>query len=586
MSAGAPRAPVRGLASSAAQRVPALVDLYRFMRHPGWELAVRRDLRTTRDLTRGLRAMEPLSDEAPTVLLGLYRDDIYETKLGLVLASALRMQGYRVVVLIPSRRAWRAARYADAFGVSEVVDLESVDLSGAEIAKRSAILAELNPARATFDDVLGWEVEGRQLGVHLLATLIRLTFDGDPDLSDPAMADLASSILDDLLDNYLRLEHLLDDIDPDVLLVEESNYSQNGPLVDLAVDRGIDVIRTIAIWREDALMSRRITPSNRRVDAKSVDAATISSLDPELTPGEQDELWKDFDHRYGGAWDLGSIFQPDTVDHTGEAIVQDLGLDPGRPTAVVFAHVLWDASLSYGDDLFRNHAEWLVETVRAAVDNPAVNWLVKAHPSNVYRAAHGDVAGESREIALLRDEFATLPDHVTVLVPETPISTRSLYEFADVGLTVRGTPGLEMACVGKPVLTAGTGHYSGLGFTLDSTSVVEYLERCGKVQDLPPMDPAVVDRARRYAHTLFLRRPWLATTFSMTYGIDDQDWHPLYRNVDLVDGSPDALRRSSDLVPWSEWVVGSRAPDYLPPRGAAGAGDDSVGTDRTGHARR
>jgi hypothetical protein len=53
-----------------------------------------------------------------------------------------------------------------------------------------------------------------------------------------------------------------------------------------------------------------------------------------------------------------------------------------------------------------------------------------------------------------------------VLLPDTKISTLSLYRFADYGVTVRGTPGLEIACFGKPAFTAGTGTYAGLGFHL------------------------------------------------------------------------------------------------------------------------
>ena len=40
-----------------------------------------------------------------------------------------------------------------------------------------------------------------------------------------------------------------------------------GPLVDVAVARDIDVVQTITIWRDDALMSKRLTRANRRVDA-------------------------------------------------------------------------------------------------------------------------------------------------------------------------------------------------------------------------------------------------------------------------------------------------------------------------------
>ncbi len=564
MSATTRSAGLRGYASRAAQRLPFLVDLYRLVRNPRWEMAVRNDLRNTRKQAQFLRGLPPAGADAPVVLLGLYRDDIYETKLGLVLASSLRLVGYRIVVLVPSRRAWRAARYAAAYGITDVMDLEGVDLTESDVRVHDEHCRQLHPAGETFADVAGWEYEGHQIGVHLLSTLIRLTFDGDPDLSDPEVVEMAERIRDELVANYLRLGHVLEDVAPDVVLVEESNYSLNGPLVDLAVAADIDVVRTVAIWREDALMSRRITAANRRADAKAVDRLTVAELGSSgLTEAETDELWDDFARRYGGTWDLGAVFQPGTVAHSAGEIVDELGLDPDRATAVVFAHVLWDASLAYGDDLFRNHADWLVATVGAAVENEAMNWVVKAHPSNVYRSAHGDVAGESREVTLLRNAFPELPPHVKIAPPETPISTRSLYEFADVGITVRGTPGLEMACIGKPVLTAGTGHYSGLGFTTDSASAAEYLERCAALPSIEPPDPGAVEAARRYAHLLFLRRPWVTQSFEMTYGLDQAGWQPLYRNIELRARSVEDIEAACDLIPWAEWVVDSSDPDYL-----------------------
>ena len=39
-----------------------------------------------------------------------------------------------------------------------------------------------------------------------------------------------------------------------------------------------------------------------------------------------------------------------------------LGLDPTKKTAFIFPHVPWDSSSCWGDDLFQDYQEWLVET--------------------------------------------------------------------------------------------------------------------------------------------------------------------------------------------------------------------------------
>ena len=47
-------------------------------------------------------------------------------------------------------------------------------------------------------------------------------------------------------------------------------------------------------------------------------------------------------------------------------------------------------------------------------------------------------------------------------------------EIADLCVTVRGTSGLEMATMGKQVITAGTGRYDGCGFVNSPKTVNEY----------------------------------------------------------------------------------------------------------------
>jgi hypothetical protein len=157
-----------------------------------------------------------------------------------------------------------------------------------------------------------------------------------------------------------------------------------------------------------------------------------------------------------------------------------------------------------------------------------------------------------------------LPDHVRILLPDTRISTRSLYEFADYGVTVRGTAGLEMACLGKGALTAGTGNYSGLGFTTDSTSVEEYLGRLATIETTAPMTPEAVRRARAYTYALFLRRPWRPRSFDNRFDYPEAGWHPLDRNAVLTSGSVEEIRAAGDLGQWTAWVLDTHEPDFLP----------------------
>jgi len=571
-SAGRSQNRLRRASADVATRFPWVVDAYRGVRNPRWALDLRRDLEEWRRCGAFLRELAPPAPDAPAVLVALYRDNVYETKVGLILASALRACGCRPFVSMPTNRTQRIRRYAEALGIADVIAQDTLKLSPAQLEECRIARERFLDGSLDFETIKDWQFRGQFVGTHVLSTLIRVTFDGSPDLEFEANRHRLSAILHDVLTNTVRAERILDDVAPRVVLVEEANYSINGPLVDVGVARDIDVVHTVGLWREDSLMSKRLTAATRRVDAQSVAPETLSWLGRTVWTAQADaELDADFEARYGGAWLLGQQFQPDTRPYRSEEIIAELGLDPTRPTAVIFAHVLWDASLFFGVDLFENYADWLVQSVGAAVANRNVNWVVKAHPSNVFRAAHGDVGGESSEVLLVREHFPALPDHVRLLLPETKISTLSLYRFADFGITVRGTPGMEIACFAKPAITAGTGAYSNLGFTYDSSSKAEYLERLAVIEQTPPMTAAMTERARRYAHALFVERPWPTRSFDLVFDFAEHGWHPTDRNVALRASSLEDIERCHDLGPWARWVLDSSEPDYVPGRDSASA---------------
>jgi hypothetical protein len=118
-------------------------------------------------------------------------------------------------------------------------------------------------------------------------------------------------------------------------------------------------------------------------------------------------------------------------------------------------------------------------------------------------------------------------------MPETDISTYSFFELTDYCLTVRGTIGIEMACYGVPVLTAGTGRYSHLGFTIDSGTREEYLNRVTQIDGQPRSTPQ-----------------------------QTQLDHPLMPDLVPRITTADALRSADDFQRFLRWIQ-SRHIDYL-----------------------
>src|ERR671938_68348 len=239
-----------------------------------------------------------------------------------------------------------------------------------------------------------------------------------------------------------------------------------------------------------------------------------------------------------------------------------LGLDPAKRTAVLYSHILRDANMFYGDDLFADQEEWFVETVRAAAANPRVNWIVKLHPANVWKLRREGLEGVHDEEAAIRDALGELPPHLALVRPDSDISTRSIFGVTDYGITIRGSVGFEMPCFGVPVLTAGTGFYSGRGFTVDSASPAEYVERLRSIEAIPPLSPAQVELARRHAYALFRLRPMRFTSFLATIRPLDEMGHPLDHDVEIRVRTRRELEHAADLRRFAEWATESRELDY------------------------
>jgi hypothetical protein len=275
------------------------------------------------------------------------------------------------------------------------------------------------------------------------------------------------------------------------------------------------------------------------------------------------ELDDDFDKRYGNVWALSKRTQSWTTDQPREDVMAALGLDPLKKTAVVYSHILWDANMFYGEDLFADQEEWFVETVRAAAANANVNWIVKLHPANVWKLKREGVEVARDEETTIHEKLGDVPGHVAIVRPESEISTRSIFRLTDYGITIRGSVGFELPCFGVPVLTAGTGFYSGRGFTVDSATPDEYLERLRTIETIPPLSAEQTELARRHAWSLFRLRPTRFTSFLATIRPLDEMGHPLDHDLEIRLRTAADTRAADDLRRIGEWLTESRELDYL-----------------------
>jgi hypothetical protein len=507
-----------------------------------------------------------VSGEARRAFIPSLSGLLYAMKLEAMLGKALQLNGVRPVIIL-RQRAWWPERFFGAFGITDFVYLDDLPLTSADRDEAHAFAESRVRGAVTLALVKTWTHEGAPVGQYALSTLARMQRKGMPDLaSEQTLSALRAELARTVL-NMIQARRLVASLGEGACwLFNEVNYSDYGPVFYAAFQARNNVIQFGHALRDCALIFKRLTHETYRIHPNSVSRDTLDTVRGQpWTESHLRALAAEFDGRYGGKSWFYRRDQEGTQMKDKVEVRRQLALDPAKRTVVVYSHILWDANLFYGDDLFDDNEHWFIETLKAACANDRVNWLVKLHPAIKWKMAWDGAAGELNEDAAIRRHLGALPDHVKLLYPDTDINTYSLLSLTDVGVTIRGTVGIELACRGVPVVTAGTGRYSGLGFTLDPASRAEYLALLARVDEVTPLAPAQLDLARRYAYTLFCLRPWQMTSFANAYDTAVRGFSHFNPSLRLRARSFKELEQAADLRKFAHWAVQESAVDYLEP---------------------
>lgn len=473
-----------------------------------------------------------------------------QTELGLL--KALELAGYRATVLCD--------RSLDKFfrlgGVREFVRWEDYGLS-APVAAAAALVAKAS----SVDELLAVQHGGARVGKFAASTAFRALRVGRLDFSLPETRAMLTAQLTAGMARAEAAVRLVDRLQPAVALFMGNRYTGQSELMDICIDAGVDVLTWFDAHRSNSLMLKRYRRENRDMHHGSIsDSSWRSLVDMPWGQHQQRALDRELYGGYAsGDWYSRGGTQINKTIVDADRLAGRLGLDRGKKTAVIFPHIVWDATLFWGTDLYSNYEDWLVATVGAACANPRLNWIVKVHPAHVSKSAMERYGGEAAEMMAIRERVGALPPHVTVVPPDTDINTFSLFGLMDYCLTVRGTIGIESAALGKRVLTAGSGRYDRRGFTLDSDTREQYLERLARLETIPAPTAHEVDLARRFAYGAFVVRPLRLSAWSITHDTDIE----ATTRIAFVAPTSQALRASPDIRAVAEWAINRDQEDFL-----------------------
>ncbi|MEM7651916.1 MAG: hypothetical protein AAF220_01920, partial [Pseudomonadota bacterium] len=373
-------------------------------------------------------------------------------KVEAIYAGELRQQGYAVTVIL-ERSNRLLERIFRATGPTDFCFTEGLEHQPSEKwLSLEEETARLLPDSPTMENLLDLEWYQIRVGRHAMSSLVRRLRIGRLDIQNREHMQAAQDAIKQSISSSLTAFAVLDSMTADLALFCEKGYTPSAELCDACTVRGVDVVQWVGAPQSDHLVYKRFTLANRgdhplALSKKTWEETRASALGAQGETDFSAAILKRFEMNYAsGAWYNRQQLQKGKSILYPEQTRQKLGVAPGRKIAVIFAHILYDATFFYGDSLYPDYQTWLVETVRGAVDNPNLDWIVKVHPVNVWRSAMDGSEMEQLEAIALREELGDLPPHIRLLGADTDINTYSLFSTIDYGLTVRGTIGLELPC--------------------------------------------------------------------------------------------------------------------------------------------
>jgi hypothetical protein len=286
---------------------------------------------------------------------------------------------------------------------------------------------------------------------------------------------------------------------PSRVFMSTGIYADWGPALKTALARGIPVFAWMASYLSARFYFRRVEDEDR-IDFHNIShAAWEDRKQVPLTPEQNEQLDRYLASRY--------------LDHVSFDMkkLQKYGGDIGRlrekyaplsdkPVWGINAHINWDCVSDFSPMAHASFDDWILDTIRVALEIPEVQWLLKIHPAEAW-----DNPGSGVQ-RLIQNNFPALPSHIRVIPAEEEISPLEFFELVDGGITVYGTSGLELALHGKPVILAGEAHYGLKGFTYDGLTVDSYRDLLRRVPSLKPLTEEQKRLARQYAYCFFMQR--------------------------------------------------------------------------------
>lgn len=286
---------------------------------------------------------------------------------------------------------------------------------------------------------------------------------------------------------------------PGRIFTSTGTYVDFGPALQIAFTQKIPVVAWMASYLNSRFYFRNLD-SSASLDFHNISETCWNNLKQiHLSSNQRMRLREYLDKRYcqKNSFDMKKLPEYSGIQ---QKIRDNYCQNMKKPIWGIFCHINWDSVSDYSPMAYPSFNDWIIDTIREISTIKEVQWLVKIHPAEAWDNPDSGIQ------RLIETNFPNLPDHIRIIHFDEEISPLDFYNLIDGGVTVYGTPGLEMALQGKPVILAGEAHYGCKGFTHDGLTQESYKQLLRQAGLLNKLDDEQLALAQRYAYCYFIQR--------------------------------------------------------------------------------
>jgi hypothetical protein len=305
-------------------------------------------------------------------------------------------------------------------------------------------------------------------------------------------------------------------------LFNDRGYCGEGELYDLCIERNIKCIQFIATYKNNNFLLKKLTKKNKNDHPSAISKKVWNSFTNKNVSNIQlNYLKNEIENSYrNNTWfsSAGTMVGKNIISK--KDILTEIGIkNDDKKIAVIFPHILWDGTFFYGDDLYESYEAWFKKTLKIAEKNKNINWIIKAHPSNVVKNKQENIAENNiePELKFILEMFGEMPTNFFYIEAYSKINTFYLLDILDFCFTVRGTVALEAAIKNKISIVTGTGKYDDKQFVYYVNNKLKYKNLILNLPNFSMYHRNQIDNALKFAYASLICKNFQPSNINFYY---------------------------------------------------------------------